>query len=134
MRLPNKKRKNTHFYFYLAEKSLQTLNYFSWQEVLSQLTHPSCLRGVPTPIKPLFTDHPTLLAKRASNHSPAPRQSLARGQLKIAETADFQGFGMARGACAPSGRAMISYIPAVAAPWKGAQGERPMFCWSWHCS
>ena len=28
---------------------------------------------------------------------------------------------MARKACAPSGRAMIFYIPAYAAPWKGAQ-------------
>ena len=46
---------------------------------------------------------------------------MGRMQLKIAETADFQSFGMARKACAPAGRAMVSYIPAVAAPWKGAQ-------------
>jgi hypothetical protein len=36
-------------------------------------------------------------------------------QLKIAETADFQGFGMARKPV-PFGRAMVFYIPAVAAP------------------
>ena len=32
-----------------------------------------------------------------------------------------QSIGMARKACAPSGRAMVFYIPAFAAPWKGAQ-------------
>ena len=49
---------------------------------------------------------------------------MGRMQLKIAETDDFQSFGMARKACAPTGRAMISYIPAIAAPWKGAHRHK----------
>jgi len=44
-------------------------------------------------------------------------------QLKIAETADFQGFGMARKPV-PFGRAIRSYIPAVAAPCEGAQRHK----------
>ena len=41
---------------------------------------------------------------------------MGRMQLKIAESADLQGFCMARKACAPAGRAILSYIPACAAP------------------
>ena len=34
---------------------------------------------------------------------------MGRMQLKIADTDDFQSFGMARKACAPTGRAMSFY-------------------------
>jgi len=61
----------------------------------------------PRPHDPYF-----LWRKERSKETSTPSKAspyMGRMQLKIAESADFQGFGMARKACAPTGRAMIFY-------------------------
>ena len=73
MRLPNKRHKNSFFYRFIdGGTPLLPITPLGFAALTkrSDSKNPLSQEGFEPLPKPPFTDHPTLLAKRASNHSP----------------------------------------------------------------